>query len=294
MNIRKMSWADTFDDDDDNDAFHSEGKSTSSTSTLATTSPKQSWADITDDDISEGYSEGDGKFEDDVTDTGVTGALANDKVFADLPGVSVEVTGMPRELCTRMFLDAMLSQVDLEDSVCGHHISEDACGCVATLKFKTRQAAVKCHKHFQTCSWSTGTLRVVLGTEAAPVEDDSAETENWLQATADSPDNKPSQTAVNAYGSVGFPGSFGGWQQQGAGSGAAWKCSGFEWTYQLPSSAQSGQELGEAWPMEYEAFTPNAFHPSTKAYQADAKTHEMMLARARAYANVGVRARVKA
>lgn len=93
---------------------------------------------------------------------------------------SVEVDGMPAQLCNDACLDAMLHQGGFQNYVTEVETRHKNNKGLAIIKLSTWPAAVKCYNHFSMSSWSTGALKVRM---APPDWQHSAGGFEWSEGT---------------------------------------------------------------------------------------------------------------
>lgn len=78
---------------------------------------------------------------------------------------TVTLTGIPHSLRNQACLDAVLEASGVAGSILEWHAEQN--GCVVVINFDSLQAATHCCNHFQSCTWSSGKLRVSVATSSS-------------------------------------------------------------------------------------------------------------------------------
>eukprot|EP00429_Kryptoperidinium_foliaceum_P070975 CAMPEP_0176056016 /NCGR_PEP_ID=MMETSP0120_2-20121206/27892_1 /TAXON_ID=160619 /ORGANISM="Kryptoperidinium foliaceum, Strain CCMP 1326" /LENGTH=346 /DNA_ID=CAMNT_0017389517 /DNA_START=59 /DNA_END=1099 /DNA_ORIENTATION=+ len=104
---------------------------------------------------------------------------------------SVQVDGMPTQLCNDCCLDAILHQAGLQDYVLGYDVAQGSKGGIATIRLANWQAATQCFSHFSKQSWNMGKAVKV---RMAPTSKVNAQTQQHTQGPQRS--QRPPQPAL--------------------------------------------------------------------------------------------------
>lgn len=109
---------------------------------------------------------------------------------------TVELAGVPVNLCNDVCLDAMLHQAGLYGAVTNCDIQSSQAGGTAKITLMHWQAAVMCYHHFSTSRWASGSLKVVMhlpnNTELSP--------ESWIEQQQPEKSETPTSREVRRRG----------------------------------------------------------------------------------------------